>query len=176
MITVDELYMYALTEEDRLEIVNLLSNNSYYITWDQRVVSSNEGLTYLESTGLWYDSTQLKTCDHCGKQYLVNDTPRSRSFYSDHYKEEVNYCSEVCLKDSNHVLLNDGDIIYNPDMGQRRKAHYKSSTHVTDTTAEHPFLIGLEIEKEDQDSYDQMYCTHKGLPSPEGWCMYMTAL
>lgn len=169
MITPDELYMYQLPETDRVKIVEILHNQGYYVKWDQTIVNSTDGLTYLESKGLWYDSSHLKTCACCGKQYLVQEESHAATVWSEDEEDDISFCSEVCLKDGGYVKMSDGEIVYMPESGQRVKAHYKSSTHVSNATEEHPFLIGLEIEKEDQPSYDKMYYSKTGLKSPKGW-------
>lgn len=169
MITPDEIYMYQLHEEEREELVGLLRNAGYHIRWDYQIVSSTEGLTYLETKGLWYDSDQLKTCDCCGKQYLIQEESYHRSVWSPDGSKLLDFCSEVCLKDGGYITTTEGDTKYEPETGQRMKAHYKSTTHISKTSKEHPFLIGLEIEKEDQDSYNKMYYSDEGLKSPKGW-------
>lgn len=169
MITPDEIYMYQLDQADREKVVGLLRNAGYHIRWDYTIVTDTEGLTYLESKGLWFDSSQLKTCECCGKQYLTQEERHHVSVWSDEKGENVNFCSEVCLKDGGYVKTPNGDIEYAPEVGQRVKGHYKSSTFVSETSEEHPYLIGLEIEKEDQPSFDKMYCSDDGLKSPKGW-------
>ena len=168
MITPDEIYMYNLPYEERKAIIDLLADQGYHIRWDYNIVTDTSDLIYLESHGLWYDADQLKTCSCCGKQYLVQEEPHHHGVYDEETDEYVNFCSEVCLKDGGYVKYSDGSIHYRPEVGQRVKAHYKSTTKVSDASEEHPFLIGLEIEKEDQESYNKMYYG-EGLKSPKGW-------
>ncbi len=169
MITPDEIYMYNLPQHDRESIVSLLRDAGYHIRWDYTIITDTDGLTFLESKGLWFDSSQLKTCSCCGKQYLVQDERNHISVYSEEEGDEIDFCSEVCLKDGGYVKMSDGTIVYRPQSGQRSKGHYKSSTHISQASEEHPFLIGLEIEKEDQPSYDKMHYHADGLTSPKGW-------
>ena len=169
MITPDELYMYQLPEIERAKIVQILREQGYHIRWDQTIITNTDGLTYLESKGMWYDATHLKTCACCGKKYLVQEEPKAVTVWSEEEEDDISFCSEVCLKDGGYVKTVEGEIIYAPESGQRSKANYKSSTKVSEATEEHPFLIGLEIEKEDQASYDKMYNTEEGLKSPKGW-------
>ena len=169
MIVTEELYMYGLDDSSRKLVIEAIQDAGYYIKWDMSITDNIDDLVYLETTGLWYDSSQLKTCNCCDKQYLVTNNKDNYAFWSEHEEDDVAFCSSVCFKDAGYRRdPSDGSYTYNPTVGQLAKAGYKCSTHISEVTDEHPFLIGLEIEKEDKPSWYAINSAD-GLKAPKGW-------
>lgn len=165
----DELYMYELTTADREKVVNVLSDMGLHIKYCGTLITDTSNLTFLPSTGYWYPPEVLGVCACCGKSYIRNTLKDECVVYSDAEGKELSFCSTVCAKDAGYIKTAEGEWIFVKEANvQYSKAHYKASTHISEASEEHPFLIGLEIEKEDPTSWEAMY-HGDGLHCPKGW-------
>jgi hypothetical protein len=140
-----------------------LADIGLYITNTGNILQNNDH--HVKHNGVWFHEDEITVCAHCDS-VQINGSPSIHGIIDG---EDVKFCSELCAKEEGMRKNRWGEYVYKPELGQVGKAEYTATTGVSEATDDHPFLIGLEIEKEDPDSYRDLCDTKKGLKVPPKW-------
>lgn len=114
-------------------------------------------------------------CEECNEWLFMDDES-----YTIDCNEEATYCSRDCAEAAGYASCDSCDEWFDEDHidGDRQCpgcrepesqiGNYHGATRrVADSSPEQPFLIGVEIEKEDPDLRDSLECNE--VPLPSGW-------
>jgi hypothetical protein len=114
--------------------------------------------------GTVYSKSECYECANCNN-YFNNQTARTMKTI-----KNKRYCSSNCVHMAGYRYNpNYGEWQKNTKIGQVGKFDYKDSTPVANTSKEHPWIIGLEIEKEDSKFKNMLDDPKTGLKLPENW-------
>lgn len=155
--------LYLNGGEENVLIRDTLEKIGLYVTNTGNIVTDVS--KYILHQGLYFHENEISKCECCGKI----EVGVSSRYSGVQNGTRVHFCSELCAQNFGMRKDRWGELIYNPSVGQVGKGEYTSSTKTSETSEEHPFLIGLEIEKEDPKLYKKL-CDHsEGLQIPKDW-------
>ena len=151
-------------EADTNLILDLLKKQG---KWTQmgngRWTSNTRGLIEVQDEGL-FEKTNVYKCNCCKEHFLIHKRNRW-------VPPNQNLCDVTCAWEAGWRKNEQGQWIEGQkELGQIGKFDYRVSTKVAKATEKHPWRIGFEIEKEDEDILRQVMRS-PGIQLPKGWIL-----
>lgn len=140
----DTIYCQNLTEGEFVTVLD------YHVAALGRTYMLHEGKYITDSV-----SGDIVPCNNCGEAILIRDQNGIVNNLIEH--DGYYYCCEECLDAATHVW-SDGTRHHEPEPSNDQFYSYHSAPRpaLHETTAEHPWLIGFEIEQESRSLYNEM--------------------
>lgn len=156
-------YLELHDDFTRDRAAEVLTNNGFvWSQWHDSYLDERYA-TYSEADDDWYsdEADGLCRCEHCDRSFHREVNCDFRESEDPYYY----FCDDECASEYGLYCHEDGQYYDYPESGLRE--YHTGERVIHRTTVDRPFLIGFEVEKEDQDCRNELE-SDSGLPS--GWC------
>lgn len=146
------------------DVHQIFTNHGLFFAHNGEILEKDQTNGMIEINGKYYPASQCQKCPECNEHFAPQHSSNTIQAGGSRY------CTALCTHNAGYRYNEDyGDWAKAPKLGQVGKFGYKQTTKVSTTCEKHPFLIGLEIEKEDTDTYNQLKDYKKGVVLPKNW-------